>query len=76
MEARKELYRLWKDQIFEDTGIAQLTDIVDADTCRAIMEADGDEGIIQDAVISAIGNVLEAAWLEGFDYATRLWAGK
>lgn len=76
MEARKELYGLWKDQVFEETGLSQLTDTVDADTCKAIIEASGDEGKIQDAVISAIGEVLEAAWLEGFDYATRLWAGK
>ena len=76
MEARKELYRLWKDQVFEETGLSQLTDTVDTDTCKAIIEASGDEGKIQDAVISAIGEVLEAAWLEGFDYATRLWAGK
>lgn len=76
METRKELYRLWKDRIFEETGLAQLTDTVNADTCSAIMEADGDEGKIEEALISAIGEVLEAAWLEGFGYATKLWAGK
>ena len=40
------------------------------------MAAGGDEAAIEDAVITAIGETMKAAWLAGFDYATRLWGDK
>lgn len=76
---RQNLFYSWKNgEEFEEgqNCLGDITDRIDDETVEAIMAADGDESAIAAAVINATSETMEAAWLAGFDYATRLWGDK
>lgn len=76
MKARENLFYNWKNGEEFEEGLGNTTDQIDVQTVKAIMAAGGDEAAIEDAVITAVGETMKAAWLAGFDYATRLWGDK
>lgn len=79
MKAREELFYNWKNgEEFEDGGqsLGTITERVYDTAVVEIKRAAGDEKEIEGAVITAINRIMEAAWLIGFDYATRLWGDK
>lgn len=79
MKARENLFYNWKNgEEFEDGGqsLGALTDAIFDTAVTKIKRAAGDEAEIEGIVTTAIGETMKAAWMTGFDYATRLWGDK
>lgn len=79
MSARENLFYSWKNgEDFDDRGqsLGAISERV-YDTAKVeIKHAAGDEKEIEGAVIKAINRIMEAAWLEGFDYALKILTDK